>query len=115
MENTERYKNPACPIEERVQDLIERLTLKEKLLLLIETSPANERLGIPKYNYGNEALHGVIRPGTFTVFPQAIALGATFDDALIEEIADAISDESRAVHHHGKGVFVTEEIGRAHV
>ena len=109
MTNTEKYKNPACPVEERVQDLMSRMTIREKLAILIETSPANERLGIPKYNHGNEALHGVVRPGTFTVFPQAIALGATFDDALSEEIAGAISDEARAVHHHGKGVCVSEE------
>lgn len=61
------------------------------------------------HNHGNEALHGVVRPGRFTVFPQAIALGATFVDALIEEIASAISDESRAMYHHGKGVSVSEE------
>ena len=85
------------------------MTLKEKLAILIETSPANDRLEIPKYNHGNEALHGVVRPGTFTVYPQAIALGATFDDDLIEEIADAISDESRAIHHHGRGVCLTKE------
>ena len=109
MTNTVKYKDPAYSLEERVQDLMARMTLKEKLAIIIETSPANERLGIPKYNHGNEALHGVVRPGNFTVFPQAIALGATFDDALIEEIADAISDESRAVHHHGKGDCVTED------
>ncbi|MBQ2726411.1 MAG: glycoside hydrolase family 3 protein, partial [Clostridia bacterium] len=109
MMDTEKYKNPACPIEERVQDLMSHMTLREKIAVMIETSPANERLGIPKYNHGNEALHGIVRPGHFTVFPQAIALGATFDDALIEEIAGVISDESRAVYHHGKGVCVTEE------
>ena len=103
------YKNPAYPTAERVEDLMSRMTLREKLAIIIETSPANDRLGIPKYYHGNEALHGVVRPGTFTVFPQAIALGATFDDALIEEIAGAISDEARAVHHHGRGVHVTEE------
>ena len=107
--NTEKFRDPTYPIEERVQDLMARMTIKEKLAILIETSPENERLGIPKYNHGNEALHGVVRPGTYTVFPQAIALGSTFDDALIEEIAGAISDEARAVHHHGKGVSVTEE------
>ena len=109
MTNTEKFKDTTYSLEERVQDLMARMTLKEKLAIIIETSPANDRLGIPKYNHGNEALHGVVRPGTFTVFPQAIALGATFDDALIEEIADAISDESRAVHHHGKGDHVTED------
>ena len=107
--DTLKLKDPAYPLEERVQDLMARMTLKEKIAVIIETSPANERLGIPKYNHGNEALHGIVRPGNFTVFPQAIALGATFDDALIEEIAGVISDESRAVYHHGKGVCVTED------
>lgn len=108
MMNTEKFKDPTYPIDERVQDLMDRMTIQEKLAIMIETSPANERIGIPKYNHGNEALHGIIRPGTYTVFPQAIALAATFDDGLIEEIADAISNESRAVYHHGKGVSVTE-------
>ncbi len=104
-----KFKDTSFPIEERVQDLLERMTLKEKLMLMIETSAANERLGIPKYYHGNEALHGVVRPGNFTVFPQAIALGSTFDDELLEKIADAISDESRAMYHHGKGVAVSED------
>lgn len=110
MDNTLKFKNPSFPVEERVEDLLSRMTLKEKLAVIIETSPANERLGIPKYNHGNEALHGVVRPGTFTVFPQAIGLGSTFDDVLLEEIAQAISDEARAVHHHGKGTHVTKEV-----
>ncbi|MBR5311857.1 MAG: glycoside hydrolase family 3 C-terminal domain-containing protein [Clostridia bacterium] len=104
-----KFKNPASPTEERVQDLMSRMTLREKLAVIIETSPANERLGIPKYNHGNEALHGVVRPGKYTVFPQAIALGATFDDALIEEIAGCISDESRAMHHHGKAESIPDQ------
>ena len=83
-------------IKERADELIAQMTLKEKLQIIIETSPENKRLGIPKYYHGNEALHGVVRPGKFTVFPQAIALGAMFDDELLEKIADAISDESRA-------------------
>ena len=104
-----KFKDTSLPIKERVRDLLDRMTLKEKLMIMIETSAANERLGIPKYFHGNEALHGVVRPGNFTVFPQAIALGSTFDDELLEEIADAISDESRAMHHHGKGVAVSED------
>lgn len=104
-----KFKDTSLPIKERVRDLLDRMTLKEKLMIMIETSAANERLGIPKYFHGNEALHGVVRPGNFTVFPQAIALGSTFDDELLEEIADAISDESRAMYHHGKGVAVSED------
>lgn len=80
----------------KADELINKMNLKEKLNIIIETSPENERLGIPKYYHGNEALHGVVRPGRFTVFPQAIAFGALFDDELVYKIADAISDESRA-------------------
>ena len=68
-----------------------------------ETAPAIERLGIRKYHHGNEALHGVVRPGKFTVYPQAIALGATFHPAKLEEMADTISDEARARHNAHQG------------
>lgn len=85
----------------RADELLNGMTLKEKLDIIIETSPANERLGIPKYYHGNEALHGIIRPGRFTVFPQAIALGAMFDDELLCRIAGAASDEARA-RYNGK-------------
>lgn len=84
----------------RADEYIARMTLKEKLMIIIETSQANERLGIKKYFHGNEALHGVVRPGKFTVFPQAIALGAMFDDELLYRIADAISTEARARYHN---------------
>ncbi|MCQ2485356.1 MAG: glycoside hydrolase family 3 C-terminal domain-containing protein [Clostridia bacterium] len=83
-------------IKKRASELVAQMTIKEKLQIIIDTSPENERLGIPKYYHGNEALHGVVRPGKYTVFPQAIAFGAMFDDGLLETIADAISDESRA-------------------
>lgn len=98
------YQDTTKSFEERAADLLSRMTLEEKLNILIETSEANERLGIPKYYHGNEALHGVVRPGRYTVFPQAIAFGAMFDPALMEEITDAISDESRAMHHHGEAI-----------
>ena len=100
----ERYQNTNLPFEERADDLVARMTLEEKIAVLIETSEANERLGIPKYYHGNEALHGVVRPGKYTVFPQAIAFGAMFDCALMEEIAEAISDEARAMHHRGQAI-----------
>ena len=83
-------------IRKRADELVAQMTVKEKLQIIIDTSPENERLGIPRYHHGNEALHGIVRPGKFTVFPQAIALGAMFDDGLLYRIADAISDESRA-------------------
>ena len=100
------YLDTALSFEERAEDLLSRLTVGEKALFLIEAAPANERLGIPKYHHGNEALHGVLRPGKYTVFPQAIGLGATFDEELIRRMASAISDEARAVHHHGRGTAV---------
>ncbi len=88
-------------IKKRADELLEKMTLREKLNIIIETSPENERLGIPKYYHGNEALHGIVRPGRFTVFPQAIAFGAMFDDTLVYKIADAASDEARARYNCG--------------
>ena len=104
----EPYRDTSLSFAERAEDLVRRMTLQEKLEVLIETSEANERLGIPKYYHGNEALHGVVRPGKYTVFPQAIAFGAMFDPALMEEITAAISDEARAMHHHGDAVLPKE-------
>ena len=89
-------------IKERAAALVRQMTLEEKLRLIVETAEAVERLGVPKYYHGNEALHGVVRPGKFTVFPQAIAFGAMFDDAFLEEIADAISTEARAKYFFGE-------------
>lgn len=89
-------------VRERADALLWQMTLEEKLNIIVETSEAIERLGLPKYYHGNEALHGVVRPGRFTVFPQAIALGAMFDDTLLEKIADVISTEARAKYFHGE-------------
>ena len=88
------FQNPDVPLEERVADLVSRLTLEEKVTLMNEEAAALPRLGIKKYRYWNEALHGVARAGKFTVFPQAIGLAATWDPALIFEVATAISDEA---------------------
>ena len=88
-------------VRERAEALVRQMTTEEKLNIIVETSEAVERLDIPKYYHGNEALHGVVRPGRFTVFPQAIALGAMFDDVFLETIADAISTESRAAYFNG--------------
>ncbi len=92
----EIYKNENLPIHDRVMDLLSKLTVEEKIDLLRATSPENKRLGIPKYYHGNEALHGVVRPGKFTVFPQAIGLAAMWNPELHYKIATAISDEARA-------------------
>ncbi len=83
-------------IETCARRLVSSLTLEEKTFQMVHTTPAIERLGISAYNWWNEALHGVARAGTATVFPQAIGLAAIFDEAFIEKIADAISTEGRA-------------------
>ena len=75
------------------------MTLEEKISQMMDVAPAIERLGIPEYNWWNEALHGVARSGTATVFPQAIGLAATWDDSLMFRLATVISDEARAKHH----------------
>ncbi|MUP44964.1 glycoside hydrolase family 3 protein [Gramella sp. BOM4] len=93
------FRNTQLSLDERVQDLINRLTLEEKAMQMVHNSPAIERLGIPEYNWWNEALHGIGRSGVATVFPQAIGLGATFDEELIKEVASSISDEARATHN----------------
>lgn len=93
------WQDASLPLAQRIDDLIGRLTLAEKCSQLCNSSRAIERLGIPAYDWWNEALHGVARNGRATVFPQAIALAATFDRGLIRRIADAISDEARAKHH----------------
>lgn len=90
------YQDETLPIDKRVDDLLGRMTVDEKIDLMRATSPANERLGIAKYYHGNEALHGVVRPGNFTVFPQAIGLAASWDPDLLYKVTTAISDEARA-------------------
>ena len=90
------YKNMNAPIHERVQDLLSKLTIEDKVSLLRATSPGIERMGIDKYYMGNEALHGIIRPGKFTVFPQAIGLASMWNPELHHIIAGVISDEARA-------------------
>jgi len=90
------YENPEAAIDNRVNDLLSRMTVYEKMQLLHEVAPAIPRLGIRKYDHGNEALHGVVRPGKFTVFPQAIGLAATWNPELIFDVATVISDEARA-------------------
>lgn len=93
------YYDPAQPIETRVNDLISRMTLEEKVSQMQHAAASVERLNVPEYNWWNECLHGVGRAGIATVFPQAIGLAATWNTALIHRIAAAISDEARAKHH----------------
>ena len=93
------YQNPELPIEERVDDLVGRMTLEEKVSQMLHTAPAIERLSIPEYDWWNECLHGVGRAGLATVFPQAIGMAASFDTELLGRVGQAISDEARAKHH----------------
>ena len=93
------WKNPGLPVDVRVDDLISRMTLEEKISQMINHSVAIPRLGISEYDWWNECLHGVARAGKATVFPQAIGLAATFDTNLIFRISTAISDEGRAKYN----------------
>lgn len=93
------YLDESRTDEERVKDLLSRMTLEEKVSQLRYDAPAVERLGIPSYNWWNEALHGVARAGAATVFPQAIGLAAMFDEALLETIGDVTATEGRAKYH----------------
>lgn len=92
----EKYRDESLSFEERAKDLLSRMTLEEKLSQMTYQSQPIERLGIPAYNWWNEALHGVARAGTATMFPQAIGLAAMFDDQELYEIADIIATEGRA-------------------
>lgn len=95
----EAFRDPSRPAGERVADLLSRLTLDEKISQLVNDSPAIERLGIPAYDWWSECLHGVGRAGRATVFPQAIGLGATFDEDLVKQVAGVIAEEGRAKHN----------------
>ena len=96
------FNNPDLPVEERVEDLVRRLTLHEKVLLMCDYSSSVPRLGIKQYNWWNEALHGVGRAGLATVFPQAIGMAATFDDCAVKQVFECVSDEARAKYHHSE-------------
>ena len=89
------FRDTTLSHHERIKDLLSRLNVSEKISLLRATSPAIPRLGIDKYYHGNEALHGVVRPGKFTVFPQAIGLASMWNPDFLQEVSTAISDEAR--------------------
>lgn len=104
------YLDPALPLEQRVNDLVSRLTLEEKVAQMQDVAPAIPRLNIPAYNWWNEGLHGVARAGNATVFPQAIGLAATWDTDLLHRVADVISTEARgkyndAMEHSNTGRY----------
>src|SRR5712692_7464614 len=93
------YLDPSLPLEQRVNDLVSRMTLEEKVSQMQDVAAAIPRLGIPAYNWWNEGLHGVARSGNATVFPQAIGLAATWDTDLVHLVADVISTEARAKYN----------------
>ena len=94
------YQNPDLSLEKRVSDLISRLTLEEKASLMFDQSPAIPRLGIKKFNWWSEALHGLANNDSVTVFPEPIGMAASFNDKLVYNIFDAVSDETRAKYHN---------------
>jgi beta-glucosidase len=99
------FQNPDLTFEERVNDLVSRLTLREKIDQMRNDAPAIPRLAIPKYNWWNECLHGVGRSNyNVTVFPQAIGLAASFDEDGLKKTAEIISDEARAINNHSKRI-----------
>lgn len=94
------FQNPSLSIEQRVNDVISRLTLNEKVLQMLNATPAIERLGIPAYDWWNEALHGVARTSYHvTSYPQAIAMAATFDVNSMKTMADYTAEEGRAIYN----------------
>ena len=96
------YQNPQLTAEQRADDLLKRLTLEEKVSLMMDTSPAINRLQIPQFQWWNEALHGVGRNGYATVFPITMAMAASWDDALLHRVFTAVSDEPRVKARQAK-------------
>jgi beta-glucosidase len=97
--STPLYLDPSQPIDVRVNDLVSRMTLEEKASQLVNQARAIPRLQVPEYDWWSEALHGVARAGTATVFPEPIGLAATFDAPLIHQMATTIGQEARAKHN----------------
>ncbi|WP_235001937.1 glycoside hydrolase family 3 protein [Actinacidiphila paucisporea] len=96
------FRDPARPLAERVEDLLSRLTPDERIAMLHQYGPAIPRLGVEPFRTGTEALHGVGWLGPATTFPQAVGLGATWDDELLRAVGTATSTELRAFHQHRK-------------
>jgi beta-glucosidase len=90
------YQNPNLSSEQRAKDLVSRLTLEEKAELMLDQSPAIQRLGIKKFNWWSEALHGLANNDNVSVFPEPIGMAASFNDSLVHEVFNAVSDEVRA-------------------
>jgi beta-glucosidase len=90
------FRDPSLPVSRRIDDLLSRLTLEEKVAQMNNKAPAIARLAIPAYDWWSEALHGIAREGYATVFPQAIGMAATWNERLIEQMGDTVSTEARA-------------------
>ena len=100
--NRQPYQNPQLTAAERADDLLSRLTLDEKVKLMMDQSPAIARLGIPQFQWWNEALHGIGRNGYATVFPITMAMAASWDDQLLHQVFTAVSDEARVKAQQAK-------------
>ncbi|UUU25266.1 glycoside hydrolase family 3 C-terminal domain-containing protein [Streptomyces sp. DSM 40750] len=94
---TPPFRDPQLPLAKRIDDLLQRLTLDEKIAFLHQFAPAVDRLGVAAFRTGQEALHGVAWMGPATVFPQAIGLGATWNEDLVRRVGEAVSTETRAM------------------
>ena len=111
------FRDPALPIEKRVDDLVSRMTLEEKVSQLIDRAAPIPRLDVPAYNWWNEGLHGIARSGYATLFPQAIGNAATWDVPLLRSIGTVVSTEARAkyndaIRHGNYDRFYGLTIGR---
>ncbi|MGW1214813.1 glycoside hydrolase family 3 C-terminal domain-containing protein [Streptomyces sp. NPDC002499] len=95
--STPPFRDPQLPFAKRIDDLLERLTLDERISFLHQFAPAVERLGIAAFRTGQEALHGVAWMGPATVFPQAVGLGATWNPELVRRVGEAVAQEARAM------------------
>ena len=115
------YQDSSLPAETRAEDLLGRLSLEQKVSLMMNSSPAIPELGIREYNWWSEALHGCARAGIATVFPQAIAMASSWDDALLKEVFTVTGDEQRikfkqaraagnVSRYHGLTVWTPSEI-----
>ena len=96
------YQDATLSAGQRADDLLSRLTLDEKVSLMMNNSPAIERLGVPEFNWWNEALHGIGRNGVATVFPITMAMAASWDDVLLHKVFTAVSDEARVKAQQAK-------------
>ncbi len=101
------FRDPNMPIEERVTDLVSRMTLDEKVRQMQNDAPAIPRLGVPAYEYWSEALHGVARGGEATMFPQAIGMAATWDTPLLHAEGETIGIEARARYNQAQRAMGT--------